>query len=81
LYAQANEANLQWRLTYVRGAAPRFADIGQMLRSTTPVQEITRKYMSTFYYIDTPDARSTVEAGLIKLRQVGGPIYRSGEQI
>jgi hypothetical protein len=75
LYGDAFVANARWRLTYAWSAAGRFAEIAQLIRSDAPPASITQKYMLELFYVDAPNQRQRVEAGIVKLRRYGGPLY------
>ena len=36
---------------------------------------IANENLSRFYYIDSPDIRSMIAAGIVKLRWIGAPLY------
>jgi hypothetical protein len=75
LYGDAFVANARWRLAYTWSAAGRFAEIAQLIRSDAPPASITQKYMLELFYVDAPNQRQRVEAGIVKLRSYGGPLY------
>src|SRR5271166_657979 len=75
LYTHSFVESARWRLNYAWWSAGHYAEIAQLIRSDLAPSEITRRYMSDLWYVDTPEIRKDMEDNIVKLRAYGGPLY------
>jgi len=76
LFARAYIVNWQWRFEYVSDSRTENRLVQREIATGGSSQDIARKYMRDFFFIDTPDTRSVVTSGIEILRQRGGRSYR-----
>jgi len=74
-FAAAFKTGAEWRINYVRTEYPIIARIIADMGSNREPRAIANENLSRFYYIDSPDIRSMIAAGIVKLRWIGAPLY------
>jgi hypothetical protein len=75
LYTHSFVESARWRLNYAWWSAGHYTEIAQLIRSDLAPSEITRRYMTELWYIDTAEDRKEMEDDSAKLRAYGGPLY------
>lgn len=75
LFGMAFIDNAKWRFDYSRDAARQQSQVVAALQKNVSSSQLAQQYILDFYYIDTPQTRSQVAAGLAALRSFGAPLY------
>ncbi|WP_155403841.1 hypothetical protein [Variovorax paradoxus] len=76
-YGHAFRWGALYRLHDVRDNNAQYSNATLAIGSQEAPESLAKRKIASYFFVDTPDTQGTVAQGIAKLRQVGGPLYKT----